>query len=281
MIVLLELLNILVPLGYLLVVLDYLVLYIDEPAWSVRTVTPAARALAVMHAVYLTLLAIAFEHVPVASVWESATFIAFALTVVYLVLEWRLGNQATGVFLFAPAFLFQVLASAYLAPTREVQPILQSSFFGLHVTAALLGYAAFAIAAVYGLLHVLLYRSLKGSRVGLVFQRLPSLGALSRLNVSALVFGWLSMTLAIAVGVLWVSSIQSRGQLAGTFVWDPKFLSTLLIWGVYSLSLAGRFAFRWANQRLAVASVVSFGLMLVSSFAVSLLVDSFHSFVRG
>lgn len=281
MIVLLELLNILVPLGYLLVVLNYLALYINEPEWSVRTVTPAARALVVMHAVYLALLAVAFEHVPVASVWESATFIAFALTVVYLVLEWRLGNKATGVFLLAPALLFQVLASAYLTPTREVQPILRSSLFGVHVTAALLGYAAFAIAAAYGLLHLLLYRSLKGSRVGLVFQRLPSLGALSKLNVSALVFGWLSLTLAIAVGVIWVSRLQSSGELVGTLVWDPKFLSTLLIWGLYSLSLAGRFAFRWPNQQLAVVSVVSFGLMLLSSFAVSFLVDSFHSFVRG
>jgi ABC-type uncharacterized transport system permease subunit len=280
-IVLLELLNILVPLGYLLVVLDYLALYIDEPEWSVRTVTPAARVLAVMHAVYLVLLTVAFEHVPVASVWESATFIAFALTVVYLVLEWRLGNKGTGVFLLVPAFLFQVLASAYLTPTREVQPILRSSFFGVHVTAALLGYAAFAIAAAYGLLHVLLYRSLKGSRVGLVFQRLPSLGVLSKLNVSAMMLGWVSLTLAIVVGVIWVSKLQSSGEVAGTFLWDPKFLSTLFIWVLYSLSLAGSFAFRWPNQQLAVVSVVTFVLMLLSSFAITFVVDSFHSFGRG
>jgi ABC-type transport system involved in cytochrome c biogenesis permease subunit len=278
MMVVLELLNILLPLGYLLAVLDYLVLYIQEPRWSVRSAPRLARAVAGLHAVYLLLLTATFEHVPVASVWEAFTFIAFALTAVYLVLEWRLGNKATGVFLLAPAFLFQVLASAFLSPTREVSEILRSSWFGVHVTAALIGYAAFAIAAVYGVLYILLYRSLKGSNVGLVFRRLPSLDVLSKLSMSALAFGWVNLTLAIIVGVAWVSGLESSGQLAGSFLSDPKFLSTLVIWTLYAICLAGRFAFKWPNRQLAVISVIAFVLMILSSMAVTLFVDSFHSF---
>ena len=278
MTVVIELLTILLPLGYLLAVLDYLVLYLHEPKWSERTATPLARAVAVMHAAYLALLTATFEHVPVASVWEAFTFIAFALTAVYLVLESRLENKATGVFLLAPALVFQVLASAYVSPTREVSEILRSSWFGLHVTAALLGYAAFAIAAVYGVLYLLLYRSLKGSRVGLVFRRLPSLDVLSKLSTTALTFGWLNLTLAIVFGIVWVNGLEASGQLAGSFVSDPKFLSTIVIWLVYAVCLAGRFAFRWPSRQLAIVSVIAFVLMILSSMAVTLFVDSFHSF---
>ncbi len=278
MTVVIALLNILLPLGYLLAGLNYLVLYLQEPRWSVRTATPLARAVVVMHAAYLALLTATFKHVPVASVWEAFTFISFALAAVYLILESRLENKATGVFLFVPALLFQVLASAYVNPTREVSDILRSSWFGLHVTAALLGYAAFAIAAVYGVLYLLLYRSLKGSRVGLVFQRLPSLDVLSKLSTTALAFGWLNLTLAIVFGIVWVNGLESTGQIAGSFLADPKFLSTIVIWLVYAVCLAGRFAFKWPSRQLAVVSVIAFVLMVLSSVAVTLFVDSFHSF---
>ncbi len=276
--VLLQLLNILLPLGYLLAVLDYLVLYSDRPQWSVRSATVVARCLGTLHAIYLILSAITFEHVPVANVWESFTFIAFAITAVYLVLEWWLEDQATGVFLLVPALFFQVLSSAFLSQTREVDPILQSSWFGIHVTAALIGYAACAVSAVYGLLYVLLYRALKGTKVGLLFQRLPNLEVLGRLNVSAMTFGWMCLALAIVVGSAWARGLADRGELEGNLLADPKFLTTVVVWVLYSLCLGGRYLLKWPGRRLAWISVAAFVLMVASSILMNVYVESFHSF---
>jgi len=276
--VLLQLLNILLPLGYLLAVVVYVALYITRAPWSVRTATVVARGVAATHAVYLLLATVAFGHVPMANVWEAFSFVAFALTTVYLILEWWLRDQATGMFLLAPALFFQVVSSAFVTHTSEVEEILRSSWFGLHVTAALLGYAAFAIAAVYGLLYLMLYRTLKGKHAGLVFQRLPHLEILGKLNVSAMIFGWGNLTLGIVIGVVWVAGLESSGRLESNFLSDPQFLSAIAVWVIYSTCLAGRYTLKWPSRYLAGISMVTFGLLLASSFVVNLVVESFHSF---
>jgi ABC-type transport system involved in cytochrome c biogenesis permease subunit len=275
---LLQLLNVLLPLGYLLAVVLYATLYISDAPWSAKVAPRFAQGLAVLHGSYLVLAGVAFEHVPVANTWEGMTFIAFALTVVYIGLEWRLGIRSTGAFLLTPALVFQILSSAFVTHTREVEEILRSSWFGVHVTSALMGFAALAIAAVYGGLYVLLYRSLKGSKVGLVFRRLPSLDVLGRLNWHAMVVGWAALTLAIVVGIVWVTGLQARGEITGNFLADPKFVSTVAIWGLYGLCLAGRLIFRWPSRRLATVSLVSFVLMLCSTMMITVFLESFHRF---
>ena len=98
---------------------------------------------------------------------------------------------------------------------------------------------------MYGLLYLLLYRTLKGHRIGLIFERLPSLEILGRLNLSALIFGWGNLTLAIVIGMVWVTGLESSGQLAGNFLADPAFLSATVVWVLYSICLAGRYALQW------------------------------------
>lgn len=279
MLALLELLNILLPLGYLLAVLNYLVFFVAAPEWNRDSVTPLARGVAGLHLVYLVIETIAFRHVPIANVWEAFSFVAFALTVVYLVVESILNDKATGVFLLSPALFFQIVSSAFVTHTTEVEPILRSSLFGFHVTAALLGYAAFAVAAVYSTLYLLLYRELKGHRVGLIFQRLPSLETLGRLTSTALGFGWIILTVAIVLGAIWSVSLQQSGMLTGSFLTDPKFLITLLVWLLYGVCVGGRWLFNWPTRYLAWLSIAAFVLMVASSFAVNLVLKSFHSFI--
>jgi len=274
----LQLLNVLLPLGYLLAALTYLVVFLESPEWARGWGTRITRGVVAVHALYLLLATIAFQHVPVANTWEGFTFIAFAMALVYLALEWRSKDKATGVFVLVPVLLFQVLSSAFVTHTREVDDILRSPLFSVHVTSALLGYVALSVAAVYGAMYVLLYGELKKHRVGLIFRRLPNLETLSRLNMGAVVFGWIALTLAIILGSIWADALASRGRLEVTFYTDPKFLLTVVLWILYGLTLGGRYLFRWPNRHLAVLSIVAFVLMLASSLAVNLVIPSFHHF---
>jgi ABC-type transport system involved in cytochrome c biogenesis permease subunit len=274
----LQLLNVLLPLGYLLAALAYLVVFMESPEWAKTWATRLTASVAGVHLLYLLLATITFQHVPVANAWEGFTFIAFAMAVVYLALEWRWKDKATGVFLLVPVLFFQVLSSAFVTHTREVDEILRSPLFAVHVTAALLGYVALSVAAVYGAMYALLYRELKKHRVGLIFRRLPNLETLSRLNMGAVVFGWIGLTLAILLGSLWAGELTSRGWLEGSFYTDPKFLLTVFLWALYGLTLGGRYMFRWPNRHLAYLSMVAFVLMLGSSLAVNLFLRSFHQF---
>jgi ABC-type transport system involved in cytochrome c biogenesis permease subunit len=274
----LQLLNILLPLGYLLAALAYLVVFMESPEWAKRWATPFTVIVAGAHFLYLLLCTLVFQHVPVANAWEGFTFVAFAMTVVYLALEWRWKDKATGIFLLVPVLFFQVLSSAFVTHTRAVSEILRSPLFGVHVTTALLGYVAFSVAAVYGAMYIMLYRELKKHRVGLIFRRLPTLETLSRLNLGAILFGWIGLTLASILGSIWAGELTSSGQLEGTFYTDPKFLLTLLLWVLYGLTLGGRYVLRWPNRQLAYLSLLAFFLMVSTSLAVNLVLPSFHQF---
>lgn len=274
----LQLLNVLLPLGYLLAALAYLVVFLEAPDWVRRWATPLTATVAGAHLAYLVLLTVVFRHVPVANAWESFTFVAFALAVVYLALEWRWKDKATGIFVMVPVLFFQVLSSAFVTHSREVDEILRSPLFGIHVTAALLGYVALSVAAVYGAMYILLYRELKKHRVGLIFRRLPNLETLSRLNIGAVLFGWIGLTVAIIWGTIWARDLVSTGALSGGFYTDPKFLLTLILWVLYGLTLGGRYFFRWPNRQLAYLSMVAFVIMVGSSLAVNLFLPSFHQF---
>ena len=274
----LQLLNVLLPLGYLLAALAYLVVFVDALEWAKGWATRITMYVVGVHLVYLALTTAAFRHVPVANTWEGFSFIAFAMAVVYLGLEWRGRDKATGVFLLAPVLFFQTFSSAFVTHTREVDEILRSPLFSVHVTSALLGYVALSVAGVYGIMYALLYRELKKHRVGLIYRRLPSLETLSRLNLAAVLAGWIALTLAIVLGSLWARELVARGWLAGPYYTDPKFLLTIILWLLYGVTLGGRYLFRWPNRQLARLSVIAFLLLLCSSLAVNLFLPSFHRF---
>jgi len=272
------LLNGFLPLGYLVAMAIYLGVFIERGDRLERVATPFAWGIVLIHAAYLGISAIEFGHVPTANMWESLTFVAFAMALVYLLLEWRQGVRSTGVFLMAVVLLFQTLSSAFISHTRDVPDILRSPMFGVHVTAALMGYVALAISAVYGVMYLLQYRQLKQKHVGLLFQRLPNLETLSRLNIGALAHGWIGLTVAIVAGAIWATTLEVSGQLEGNFLTDPKFLLTVALWALYGLCLVGRYSLHWANRTLATVSIVGFALMLGSSLTVNLLLRSFHDF---
>jgi HemX protein len=232
----------------------------------------------VIHGVYLILAGIEYEHLPLASTWESLTFIAFAVALVYLVLEWQMRDRSTGVFLISGVLLLQILSTAFIAHTREVPDILRSPMFGIHVSTALIGYVALAISALYGLMYLIQYRQLKQRHVGLLFQRLPNLETLSRMNVRALGIGWLGLTVAIVAGTVWAYNLRMTGQLQANVLLDAKFLLTAGLWVVYGICLGGLYVGGWPKKTLASVSVVAFVIMLGSSMLVTLLFPSFHDF---
>jgi HemX protein len=274
----LAVLNGLLPVGYLVALLGYVVVFVRQEGPLGRWVTAFTRGVVAVHAVYLVMAGIEYEHLPLASTWESLTFTAFAVALVYLVLEWQMRDRSTGSFLLTIVLLLQILSTAFISHTREVPAILRSPMYGIHVSTALLGYVALAVSAVYGIMYLIQYRQLKQRHVGLLFQRLPNLETLSRLNVRALAIGWLGLTVAIVAGTIWAFTLSRAGQLQVNLLQDAKFLMTAGLWVVYGACLAGLYLLGWAKRTLASVSVVAFLLMLGSSLMVTLLFPSFHDF---
>jgi ABC-type uncharacterized transport system permease subunit len=208
-----------------------------------------------------------------ASLCETLSIVALALALVYLVIEtWR-KNRTTGVFVLPFAFILQLIAVIGIEPTREIKPILRDPLFGVHTGTATLGYAAFFVAAVYGVMHLLFHRALRRKNFGLLFERLTSLDVLARMNRGAMLVGFAILTLGVALGMIWAA----RAEIPDYWL-DPKVLLTVLFWAVFGLALLAHYALRWPAKRVAWMSLLGFALMVMSTLAVNLLLPSWHRF---
>jgi ABC-type transport system involved in cytochrome c biogenesis permease subunit len=242
----------LLPILYGLVSLAYVLTFFRNDAVARRAAPRALLATLGLHVLYLALLGLELRRIPIATSFESLSALALALGIAYLVQERRSGTPYTGLVFIPLVFVCQTLSSAFANPAVEVSPLLKSPLFGLHIATALLGYAAFAVSAIFGLLYVLLYHSLKGDRFGIVYERLPPL--------------------AILVGALWSVQVVPR------FWTDPKVWLSLMAWAVYAACFVFRWARGWRGMRIAYFTIFGWLLIVFTMLAANRLFRSFHDF---
>ena len=267
-----ELLTVLLPVFYGLLTAAYVVVFVREEPGLARTLGWPLTGTLALHVLYVVLRIIRYEHIPLATVFESLTMIGLSLTFVYWIIERVVRTRNTGMFVLGLAFVFQSVSSAFIQHGVAVKPLLRSPLFGVHTTAAVIGYTAFALSAVYGALYLLLYHELKVSRFGIIYGRLPPLDTLVRMHERAALVGIASLTVAILIGMIWLP------RAFGWVLADPKVLLTLLIWVLYVCVVAGH-RFGWGSRtHLIYASIVGFILLVFSTLAVNLWLRSFHVF---
>ena len=267
-----SLLNTLLPMLYALAALVYLVDFFREDELAARMTRPFLGLVVSVHALYLILRTGLYEHIPLASLFEVMTTVAFAVSAVYFYVELRTKTHKTGIFLITFSFIFQTISSAFISNTGNFPDILRSPLFGVHTVSAVLGYTAFAVSAIYGVLYLLLYHDLKSSRFGIVYRRLPSLDLLAMMSLRAAVLGLVFLTATIALGALWAS------QRFPGFYRDPKFVMTLIVWAVYAGGIGLHYQLGWTGRRSIYISLFGFALIVFSVMAARLWFQSFHGF---
>ena len=267
-----RLLATLLPIAYGLVSVAYFLVFFRNDPVARRLGPRALGVTALLHAAYIALLTVELQRVPIATSFELLSALALALAVVYVVQEKRSGTPYTGVLFVPLVFVCQTVASAFINPTIEIKPILQSPLFGLHIAGVLLGYSSFAVSAVFGLLYLMLYYELRAHRFGIIYERLPSLEVLSGMNWRAAMFGLACLSLAIGAGAL--MSVEAYPR----FWQDPKVWFSVLTWVVYALCLLVRIAGGWQGTRMAYFTIAGFLLIVFSMLAVTRLFPSFHDF---
>jgi HemX protein len=266
--------NIVLPLAWLLVVVDYGFVFFAADARAQRAATPALRGTVLLHLAYLVGLAVHWHQFPAATESQALSIIAFAVAVVYAFVEWRGRERSTGFWLVALVFLFQLLSSVLARPEAPDRAIFHDPFFALHVSLALLGYAAFAAAAAYAFLFLQLYRDLKAGRFSTFYGKLPPLAVLERMMLVALGAGFVSLTGAVVAGALWAQRLYPSDWLH-----DPKILATLITWAIYGLALLLRRLRRWQGRQTALASLAGLFTILFSLVAVNIFFSGFHAFL--
>ena len=227
----------------------------------------------ILHAIYLINRLITFAHPPITNVFEIMTVLAFCIAFSYFILELVTDIRGTGLFIIIISFAFQIVSSMFIKDTFEVKEVLKNNLLGSHVFSALLGYSGIAISAVYGFLYLLLYRELKSSTFGLIFQRLPNLEILEKLSFYSAVIGFAMLTIAIGIGGIWLPRAFQHFSYA-----DPKLIATAIVWLLYGLGIFFKLSGRLQGKKIMVLSIIGFLISVFSTIVTNFLAKSFHSF---
>ena len=226
-----------------------------------------------LHTFYLLSRTIEFNHPPITTKFEIFTILAFSIAFSYFLLELLTDIRGTGSFIIFFSLVFQLISSIFIKDLLEVQEVLRNRLLGLHVISALLGYSGITISAVYGILFFMLYKNLKHNKFGLIFNRLPSLETLEKLSFFSAMIGFSLLTIAIIIGSIWLPLAFPEFSY-----FDPKLISTGIIWIVYGAGLLTKLLGKWYGKKVIIFSLVGFALMLLSLLLSNLLSNSFHSF---
>lgn len=213
----------------------------------------------------------AVHSVPYHDLAASMSFFAWLVIGTYSFLLLRHREGAAGPFLIPIALLF--LTISLLAHPQDVVPMDPSRkgmLFALHVTIAILGYAALSLSFVLAQLYLIQNKQIRRHKLGLLFSRLPALDVLARLHRTAVATGVTALGLGMALGLLWAR------QQWKTFL-DVKVLITLAVIAIYSLTLMPR-RLGWGGKRVALVSISGFLTVLFSYTIVNLYLSQGHTF---
>lgn len=141
----------------------------------------------------------------------------------------------------------------------------------LHMVCSLLSYAAFLVAFITGILFLIQERQLKRKTIGFLCHRLPSLGALDRLNFMAISAGFALLSLGLLAGFLGLKAFIGQWWVA-----DPKVHLAVVLWVAYLALWLMRLRSTLRGRRVAVLSILGFTLVLFTMLEVSHLMRAAH-----
>lgn len=128
-------------------------------------------------------------------------------------------------------------------------------FLSLHVASIYLSYFIFFIAGLAAVSYLVQNNLLKHKKVSIIFNRLPNLSFLDKLNYKSIGVGFPILTFAI------ISGFVSGGVL----LFSRQILS-LALWMLYAVILHVRLSEKLRGRKVALLSLLAFGVIIISLF---------------
>ncbi|MDI6809579.1 MAG: c-type cytochrome biogenesis protein CcsB [Candidatus Eisenbacteria bacterium] len=210
-------------------------------------------------------------HAPWTNMYEYVSLIAWFVVAGYMILLFLMRKPIIGAFVAPVSFLLMVSASILpKEPQQQLMPALQSVWLKIHVSVAAAGEGAFAVAFASSILF-LLKSGLKPGK-GLI-SRLPSADVLDDVSYKSISIGYPLFTVgAMFAGMIW--AYKAWGSFWG---WDPKEVSSLVVWAIYTVYLHTRYVMGWKGRRSAVVAIIGF-VMAILTFFSNLILGGLHSY---
>jgi cytochrome c-type biogenesis protein CcsB len=204
-------------------------------------------------------------HFPAVGLHDGASFLAWAIVLVYLLTYVVTRVDALGLLVHPVAFGLVLVAT--LSPVSEREdPLLKSLFLPIHTTLAFFGYAALFVAFAMGVLYLIQERELKSRAPRRFYYLAPSLERCDTIAGSSVAVGFGFLTLAIITGLLWSHSARGR-----YWSWNAKEWSALTAWVIYVVLLLARRRSGWGGRQAALLGVAGFVVVLFTFLWINVL----------
>lgn len=191
---------------------------------------------------------------------------------------WQYLRQDAILLFAAPLGLILFLMSApWLELTIHLPESLSTPFYALHIGSLFLSLGLLALASVAAFLFLFLERRIKSKKTmkGL-WQDMPALSMLDRINCFCCVSAFPLYTTGIIAGLIW-----SRPVFGAAFSGDPKEIMSIMVWGLLGLLFYNRVIGGWRGRKPAILALVIFVLSLFSIICINLFLSDHHGYIRG
>lgn len=228
----------------------------------------------ILQILFLVLFIIETKRFPVLSLFEGVFFYAWLLTTLSIVLHCIARVDLPVFFINVLSFVFVTIH--LFAPDTATQVVgesLVSEMLLIHISFAIVSYAAFSLSFVFSILYLILYRILKQKKLTNLWSRLPNLQQMSK---------WISYSNLVGVPLLLISLILglewAMMTLEGLSVFDVKIISSFIVSVVYLLILLLHRKGKLVGVTFAWVQIYLFLLVVINFFLGSKL-SNFHLWV--
>jgi ABC-type uncharacterized transport system permease subunit len=229
--------------------------------WPVRLLAAVAAAAGLL----AQTLFLAGQHITVGSTTGALLFPAWVLAVFYLIGSIHHRRVAWGVFVLPVVLILILLAqSLTVFPSRSAPDLSTATDSAelriLHIVFFVLAAVGISIGFIASVMYLVQAHRLKAKVIPGKGLRLLSLERLETMNRRALAWAFPLLTVGLFLGI--AQMVQERTPVQG---WtDPRIVSTCLLWGIFAIVLYLRYGFQLRGRRVAVLTILAFGLLLVT-----------------
>lgn len=250
----------------------YFLDYIYKDKRAARAAMSLLGVVWLLQTVFLVFYIMETQRFPVLTLFEGIYFYAWLLVTVSLVLRIFYRFDFAVFLINIIGFIFMTIHT--FAPVQiERSPIgesLVSELLLIHISFAILSYAAFSLSFVFSLLNILQYRLLKQKKWTKQWSSLPSLGQTEK---------GMSISIGVGISLLFVSLVLGLQwayiALVEFSIFDFKIIGSFILVVVYSVILWRHRKGNLNGMSYSLAHLYAFLVLLINFFLGSRLSD-FH-----
>ena len=251
----------------------FLIGFFTQRPWTNRVGIVVAAAGLVAQTLGLIFRGVSAGHFPFSGLYESMVLVAWAIVLVWHVLESFTKIKAVGLYVMPVVLVLLTVALVSYDPPAGLVPALRSDVVIVHVAVMLVAIGCLYVAGGAAIIYLIEEALLRRRKPDGVLGRLPSLAALDRLIYHATLLGLPFLTMGMAAGVIRAETFKVPGWPT-----DPMVLLSAAAWAVYLALIAGRVRGDWSGRSVSWLAVAGLVLLLVIRFAAVPYLSGFHTY---